>query len=266
MRIGVIGCGGRMGRANLRAILSTEGAELAGGVEAVGHPALGQDLGRLAGLEPVGMNATADLDALLARAHVVVEFTTPEASLEHARATAAAGVAHVIGTTGLDATQEAAIRALASRIPIVRAANTSLGVTLLVALTRKVAAALGPDWDAEIVEMHHRMKVDAPSGTALALGRAVAQGRGVALEAVMQSGRHGQTGARRRGDIGFATLRGGDVVGEHTVLFAAEGERVELSHKATDRAIFARGAVRAALWLAEQPPGLYGMEDVLGLS
>lgn len=266
MRIGVIGCGGRMGRANLRAILASEGAVLAGGVEAAGHPALGQDLGRLAGQEPVGLAASDDLEALLARAHVVVEFTTPEASLEHARAAAAAGVAHVIGTTGLDAAQEAEIRTLAARIPIVRAANTSLGVTLLVALTRKVAASLGPDWDAEIVEMHHRMKVDAPSGTALALGRAVAAGRGVELENVMQSGRHGLTGARRHGDIGFATLRGGDVVGEHTVLFAADGERVELSHKATDRAIFARGAVRAALWLGAQPPGLYGMEDVLGLS
>lgn len=266
MRIGVIGCGGRMGRANLRAILATEGAELAGGVEAPGHPVLGRDLGSLAGLEPVGLVASDDLDALLARAHVVVEFTTPEASLAHARATAAAGVAHVIGTTGLDAAQEAEIRALAGRIPIVRAANTSLGVTLLVALTRKVAATLGPDWDAEIVEMHHRMKVDAPSGTALALGRAVAAGRGVELESVMQSGRHGLTGARSPGDIGFATLRGGDVVGEHTVLFAADGERVELTHKATDRAIFARGAVRAALWLGAQPPGLYGMDDVLGLS
>ncbi len=265
IRIGVIGCGGRMGRLLLRTILEDEGCRLSGGVEQAKSPEVGQDLGRLAGLEPIGLAATRDARALVEESEVVVEFTTPEATVHHAGLAAAAGRAHVIGTTGLGEAQKAAIRRAAERAPIVLAANMSLGVTLLSALVERGARSLDADWDIEILEMHHRMKVDAPSGTALALGEAAAQGRGVALAEVAQRGRDGITGPRRPGEIGFAASRGGDVVGEHRVVFAGMGERLELAHIATDRAIFARGAVRAAQWVVGHKPGLYGIRDVLGL-
>lgn len=265
MRIGIVGCAGRMGRANLREVLGTPGVELAGGVLRPGHRLLGQDLGVLAGLEPAGLVARDDLAALLAVSDAVIEFSTPAASLAHAAQAAAAGCAHVIGTTGLSAAEEAGLASPAARIPIVWAANMSLGVTLLQGLVEQAARALDPAFDIEIVEMHHRHKVDAPSGTALALGQAAARGRGVALETVAVRSRDGITGARREGDIGFATLRGGDVVGEHRVVLAGLGERIELAHIATDRRIFARGAVRAAQWVRGRPPGLYGMADVLGI-
>jgi 4-hydroxy-tetrahydrodipicolinate reductase len=266
MRIGVLGCAGRMGRAVIGEILATEGCTLAGGVDRPGHPALGQDLGVLAGADPAGLAASADAEALIAAAEVVIEFSAPEATAAHATMAAARGTGHVIGTTGLSEAQEQALRAAARRTAIIRAANMSLGVNLLLGLTERVARALAPDaFDIEVLEMHHKHKVDAPSGTALALGEAAARGRGVNLADVAARGRDGLTGARRSGAIGFAALRGGDVVGDHVVIFAGAGERIELAHRATDRRIYARGAVTAARWLEGRPPGLYDMADVLGL-
>ena len=264
VRIAVAGCAGRMGRAILRVVADRADGVISGGLEAAGSRDLGRDLGLLAGLEATGIAASADVAALLARSDVLIDFTAPAATAIHARQAAEAGVAVVVGTTGLSADEQGILDAAATRVPLLQAANMSLGVNLLIALARQVGAALGPDWDAEIVEMHHRHKVDAPSGTALALGAAVAAGRGVDLEAVAVRSRDGHTGARRAGDIGFASLRGGDVVGDHRLVFAGEAERIELAHVATDRAIFARGAVHAACWLAGRPPGRYGMADVLG--
>ena len=265
MRIGVIGCAGRMGRANLREVLGTPGATLAGGVERPGHRALGQDLGVLAGVDPVGSLATDDVPALISTAEAVIEFSTPEATLANAALCAEQGRAHVVGTTGLTPDQEVELRRHAERTAIVWAPNMSLGVNLLLGLVEQVARALDADYDIEILEMHHRHKVDAPSGTALALGRAAAQGRGVELDQVADRARDGITGPRKAGGIGFAVLRGGDVVGDHQVVFAGPGERLELAHHAADRGIYSRGAVRAARWAAGRPPGLYGMADVLGL-
>ena len=266
MRIGVIGCAGRMGRANMAEILATDGLELVGGIEVKGNPAIGEDLGVLAGSDPIGTKATDDLGSLLTAAHAVIEFSTPDASLANAERCADAGCAHVIGTTGLDAGQRARLAELGKAIPIVWAANMSQGVNLLLGLVERVARSLDAEFDIEIVEAHHRHKVDAPSGTALALGEAAAAGRGVRLEDVADRGRDGFTGARRPGDIGFAVMRGGDVIGDHTVLFAGDGERIELTHKASNRSIYSRGAVRAARWAATRPPGFYGMIDVLGLN
>ncbi|HLT01468.1 MAG TPA: 4-hydroxy-tetrahydrodipicolinate reductase [Geminicoccaceae bacterium] len=267
MRIGVLGCAGRMGRAVIGEVLAAEGCTLAGGVDQSDHPALGQDLGTLAGQDPIGIAAHDDAAALIEASDAVIEFSAPEATAAHVALAAAHGTAHVIGTTGLGEPQEEAIREAARRIAIVHAANMSLGVNLLLGLTEQVARALGPEaFDIEILEMHHRHKVDAPSGTALALGRAAAKGRGVDLAAVSDRGRDGLTGARRPGAIGFAALRGGDVVGDHVVIFAGAGERIELAHRASDRRIYARGAVTAARWLRGRPPGLYGMADVLGLA
>ena len=262
----MLGCAGRMGRAVLEAVLEQPGVQLAGGTEAPGHPALGQDLGLLAGRDATGQVASEDAAAVIQAADAVIEFSTPGASATNAVLAGRYGTAHVIGTTGLEPVEFEAIEEAAKRVPVVRAANMSLGVNLLLGLAERVARSLGPDaFDIEIVEMHHRHKVDAPSGTALALGEAVARGRGVRLAAVADRARDGVTGAREAGRIGFAALRGGDVVGDHTVVFAGLGERLELTHRATDRRIYARGAVRAALWTGGQPPGLYGMADVLGL-
>jgi 4-hydroxy-tetrahydrodipicolinate reductase len=208
-----------------------------------------------------------DAEALIAAADVVIEFSAPAAAAAHAALAAAHGSGHVIGTSGLSEAQEQAIRDAAARAAIMRAANMSLGVNLLIGLTEQVARALGPDtFDIEILEMHHKHKVDAPSGTALALGAAAARGRDVRLAEAADRGRDGLTGARKTGAIGFAALRGGDVVGDHVVVFGGAGERIELVHRATDRRIYARGAVTAARWLQGQPPGLYGMADVLGLA
>jgi 4-hydroxy-tetrahydrodipicolinate reductase len=267
MKIGVLGCAGRMGRAVMAELLASPGLELAGGVEASGHPALGQDLGVLAGVEPVGLAASADDSALAADADVLIEFSSPAATVLHAGLAAAHGSRHVIGTTGLSATEEQAVRAAAQQTAILRAANMSLGINLLLGLAEQVSRALGPDaFDVEILELHHRHKVDAPSGTALALGAAVARGRGVDLATVAERGRDGLTGARKVGAIGFAALRGGDAVGDHSVIFAGPGERLELTHRASDRRIYARGAVQAAKWLHGRPPGLYSMVEVLGLT
>lgn len=267
MKIGVLGCAGRMGRAIMSEIISTDGCTLAGGIEAAGHSAIDQDLGALAGLDDVGLRVHDDAANLIEAADVVIEFSTPEATIRHATLAMEKGKAHVIGTTGLDHEAENRLKELATHAPIVCAANMSLGVNLLCGLAEQVARSLGPEaFDIEIVETHHRQKIDAPSGTALALGLAAARGRNVQLEDVADRGRDGITGARRSGDIGFAALRGGDVVGDHSVIFAGIGERLELTHKASDRGIYARGAVHAARWLEGRPAGLYSMADVLGLS
>jgi 4-hydroxy-tetrahydrodipicolinate reductase len=265
--IGVTGCGGRMGRMLVATIHGTEGCRVAGGIEAPGNPLLGRDLGELAGVGRLGLEAGADPARLFAMSDVVVDFTTPAAAVAHANEAARQKKPIVIGTTGLERAQEDAVAAAAKTAPILRAANMSLGVNLLLGVVREVASRLGPDYDIEIVEMHHRHKVDAPSGTALALGRAAAAGRNIDLDHNSARGRDGITGERKRGEIGFASLRGGDVVGDHTVIFAADSERIELTHRAGSRLVFARGAVRAACWLASpgRAPGLYGMNDVLGL-
>jgi 4-hydroxy-tetrahydrodipicolinate reductase len=264
MRIGVVGCAGRMGVNLLREVTATEGCVVGGGSEQPGHVAIGRDVGELAGVDRVGIAVVDDAKALFQSVDAVLDFTVPAATVQHAKLAAETGTALVIGTTGTTAEDDAAIAAAAERTAIMRAANMSVGVNLLLQLTQQVASLLNEDFDIEIVEMHHRHKVDAPSGTALALGHAAADGRGVDHDAVADRGRDGITGARKRGDIGYAVLRGGNVVGDHTVVFAADNERIELTHKAADRAIFARGAVRAALWLQGRSPGLYGMKDVLG--
>ena len=266
MKIGVLGCAGRMGRMLVREISETAGCELAGGTEKPGSEFVGQDVAALAGLDPAGSTVSDVAASLFAAADAVVDFTVPATAADHARLASEHGVALVIGTTGLKAEHHEALRRAAARVAVVEAANTSVCVTLMLGLTQQVAGILGTDYDIEISEMHHRHKVDAPSGTALALGRAAAAGRGVDLDDVAQRVRDGETGPRRPGDIGFATLRGGDVVGTHTVIFAGEGECIELTHRTFSRAVFARGAVRAALWTTDKPPGLYSMGDVLGLS
>jgi 4-hydroxy-tetrahydrodipicolinate reductase len=264
-RIGVIGCAGRVGRMLVADIARTAGCTLAGGVVRPGSAGLGRDIGELAGLGALGVAVGDRPEELLRVSDVAIDFTTPAATAEHARLAARLGKPLVIGTTGLTGAEESALREAAGHVPIVWAANTSLGINLLLGLVDQVAARLGPDWDIEIMEMHHRAKVDAPSGTALALGRTAAAARGTAFDDVAQRGRDGITGARPEGAIGFAALRGGDNIGEHHVIFAGMGERLELIHRATDRGIYSKGAVRAARWLVGRPPGLYGMKEVLGL-
>ncbi len=261
----VTGASGRMGQTLIRLATDSDRIRLVGCVERAGHAWIGQDAGLAMGGAPVGVMVTDDPLEAFALAQAVVDFTTPDATVEFAALAAQARAVHVIGTTGLEAVHLAKIEAASHHAVIVRAGNMSLGVNLLVRLTQKVAAALDADWDIEIVEAHHRMKVDAPSGTALMLGAAAAAGRGVALDDSKVSGRDGITGARARGTIGFSAIRGGDVVGEHDVVFAGMGERIVLRHLATDRAIFARGALRAAIWGQGRKPGQYDMMDVLGI-
>jgi len=265
MRLVVVGAAGRMGRTLTRVVSETPGVRLAAAVERPDAPEIGADSGELAGIGPNGIVLRADARAAFADADGVVDFTAPAATVAFAELTAAAGIVHVIGTTGLSASDEDRIKLSAARARIVKSGNMSLGVNLLAALVRQAARALDADFDIEILEMHHKHKVDAPSGTALLLGRAAAEGRGIELSGHSVRSRDGNTGARRRADVGFATLRGGSVVGEHSVFFAGEGEVIELAHRATERAIFARGAVKAALWARGQEPGLYSMTDVLGL-
>jgi 4-hydroxy-tetrahydrodipicolinate reductase len=265
MRIAVLGAAGRMGQALTRALAETPGCVVAGGLEPKGSPAVGQDIGTVAGIDPLGVAITDDPLALFAHADGVLDFTTPKATVEFAGLAAQARIVHVIGTTGFSDDELAKIEAAARHAAIVKAGNMSMGVNLMAALTARVAETLGPEFDIEILEMHHRHKRDAPSGTSLMLGAAAAKGRGVSLAENSVRTRDGETGPRRQGDIGFASLRGGDVVGEHRVIFAGPGERIELAHIASDRGIFARGAVRAALWARKKPPGLYSMADVLGL-
>lgn len=261
----VTGASGRMGQMLVRMILASDKARLVGALERPGHPWVGRDLGLAMGGAEVGVIVSDDPLEAFARSQAVIDFSTPDATVGFAGLAAQARAVHVIGTTGFEPRHLTKLAAAARHAVIVRAGNMSLGVNLLTRLTRKVAEALDADWDIEIVEAHHRMKVDAPSGTALMLGQAAAEGRGISLEAHRQSGRDGITGARRRGDIGFAAIRGGDVVGEHDVIFAADGERIILRHVATDRTIFARGALKAALWGQDRKPGEYDMMDVLGL-
>jgi 4-hydroxy-tetrahydrodipicolinate reductase len=263
--IGISGCAGRMGRMLVAEVAATPGCKLAGGVDSPNSTALGKDIGELAGIGPIGLTASSDIATLIAAAAVVIDFSTPAASLAHALLAAQARKPIVIGTTGLDDAATAKLREAARQTAILWAPNMSLGVNLLLQLVAEAAQRLGSDYDIEILEMHHRHKVDAPSGTALALGKAAAEGRGIDLAAASQRVRDGITGPRKSGAIGFATLRGGDNPGEHRVLFAAEGEQLELAHRATSRRVFARGAVAAARFLAGKPPGLYGMKDVLGL-
>ncbi len=265
MGLVVVGAAGKMGRTLVRVVSATPGVTLVGAIDRPGTPEIGQDSGLLAGLAPNGIALTDEPVAVFARADGVLDFTVPAATVAFAELTAQARIVHVIGTTGLSADDDRKIAAAARHAAVVKSGNMSLGVNLLAAMVREAAKALDPDFDIEIVEMHHRHKVDAPSGTALMLGRAAAEGRGIDLDAHSVRVRDGHTGPRNRGDIGFATLRGGSVVGEHTVIFASEGEVIEFTHKATDRVLFARGAVKAALWGRDRKPGLYSMADVLGL-
>jgi len=265
IKIAVTGAGGRMGRTLIALIHETAGLTLAGGIEAEGSAHLGADLGTLAGLAPLGLAATDDALNVIKTADALIDFSVPAASVEFAALTAQARIVHVIGTTGFTEADEARISAAARHATIVKAGNMSLGVNLLAALVRQAARALDAAWDIEIVEMHHRHKVDAPSGTALLLGQAAADGRGIALNEHSERGRDGQTGARREGAIGFASLRGGSVVGDHQVIFAGAQERIVLGHVAEDRGIFARGALKAAAWGQGRGPGLFNMADVLGI-
>lgn len=264
IRAVLVGASGRMGQA-ITTIIAREFPDvlLSGAVAAADSGVIGQDLGTHAGIASLGVPIRSDLDGLLDAAGVVIDFSHPSALATTLAACTAARVALLIGTTGLTAEDLRGVETAARSIAILQAPNTSLGVTLLLELVRRSAAAL-PDFDIDVYEAHHRQKKDAPSGTALALGRAAAQGRGVRLEDVAVTSRE-SSGARRSGDIGFAVVRAGDIVGEHSVGFTGVGERLVLSHTATDRAIFARGAVTAARWLAGRPPGRYSMAQVLGL-
>lgn len=266
LRLVVVGAAGRMGRMLTQTIPDTVGVRLVAALEAEGASCLGADSGAAFGQGPNGVPVTSDVAAALAQADAVIDFSAPAATVAMAIAAAKARVAHVIGTTGLSDADLDAIAAAARETVVVRSGNMSLGVNLLAVLVERAAQALGPAWDAEIVEMHHKLKVDAPSGTALLLGEAVAKGRGIALAEHSARGRDGVTGPRKAGDIGFAALRGGTVVGDHTVIFAGAGERIEFSHRAEDRGIFARGALAAALWTRGKAAGLYSMADVLGLT
>ncbi|MEM9318625.1 MAG: 4-hydroxy-tetrahydrodipicolinate reductase [Pseudomonadota bacterium] len=265
LAVAVMGVSGRMGQMLAGLLLDHDAATLVAATEAPGRAWIGQDLGLAMGGQARGVTVTDDPGPAIAAAQAVIDFTAPAATLAHSRIAAETGTALVVGTTGLSAADIASLGDAATKTALVRAGNMSLGVNLPTLLTRQVAQALGESFDIEIVESHHRHKVDAPSGTALMLGAAAAEGRGVALDDVAERGRDGITGARAPGAIGFAALRGGDVVGEHDVVFAGPGERIVLRHLASDRAIFARGAIRAALWAQGQPPGAYDMVDVLGL-
>ncbi len=266
MGLVIVGAGGRMGRTLTQVVHETPGCFISGGLEAEGSVFLGQDVGTLAGVGELGVTVSDDPLELFVKAQGVLDFTVPAATVSLAGLAAQARIVHVIGTTGCSAEDDEKIKAASRHATIIKSGNMSLGVNLLAALTRKVAASLGEEFDIEVVEMHHRHKVDAPSGTALLLGEAAAQGRNVDLEGKAVRSRDGHTGARRPGDIGFATLRGGSVVGEHSVVFAGDAERIELVHKAESREIFARGAVRAALWGQGRGPGLFSMADVLDIA
>jgi 4-hydroxy-tetrahydrodipicolinate reductase len=265
MRLIVAGAGGRMGRTLIKAIAETEGLALAGATESANSPLIGQDSGELAGLGPNRVPIVAEVKPMAIAAEAILDFTVPAATIAFAALAAEANIIHIIGTTGLSAEHEATIRDAAQRATIVKSGNMSVGVNLVAALARRVAKTLDEDFDIEILEMHHNKKVDAPSGTALLLGEAAAQGRAISLAQRAVRSRDGHTGARQKGDIGFAALRGGTVVGEHSVIFAGPAERIELVHRAEDRMLFANGALKAVLWARDKKPGLYSMADVLGL-
>lgn len=265
VKLVVCGAAGRMGRAITALIVAEPGATLHAAVETAGHPALGQDAGVLAGGAPLGVTLTADYAAAAGADTVTLDFTAPVATVEHLRAAVRNQAGIVIGTTGFSADEQRELDQLAPQTRCVVAANMSIGVNVLLTLVERAAAALGSAFDPEIVEIHHRLKVDSPSGTALALGRAVAAGSGRDFERTARLAREGIVGKRTDEEIGIVALRGGDVIGDHTVVFAGLGERLELSHRAQSRDCLARGAVRAGLWLADKPVGRYGMKDVLGL-
>ena len=266
MRLVVAGASGRMGQTLIRLIAQTPGVVLSGAIERPGAPEVGQDAGKVAGLEPNGVLITDDPLSLLTSAEGIIDFTAPGATVELAALAAQMRIVHVIGTTGLSKEDFVRLKAAARHAVVVQSGNMSLGVNLLAAVVKRVARSLDEDFDIEILEMHHNRKVDAPSGTALLLGQAAAEGRGIDLDGHSDRVRDGHTGAREKGHIGFATLRGGTVVGEHTVIFASEGERIEFAHKAESRVIFARGALKAAMWGFGRKPGYYSMADVLGLA
>jgi 4-hydroxy-tetrahydrodipicolinate reductase len=265
MRLIVAGAGGRMGRTLVKAIAETKGLALAGAVDAPGSAVIGRDSGELAGLGANGIAVATDPAPLLANADGLIDFTIPAATVAFVELTARLGRVHIIGTTGLSGENDKLVAEAAKKAIIVKSGNFSMGVNLIAALTKRVAKTLDESFDIEIFEMHHNKKIDAPSGTALMFGRAAAEGRGIDLATHSARGRDGETGARKSGDIGFASLRGGTVVGEHSVIFAGPAERIELVHRAEDRMIFARGALHAAAWARGQKPGLYSMADVLGL-
>jgi 4-hydroxy-tetrahydrodipicolinate reductase len=266
MRLIVAGAGGRMGRTLVRVIDETPGAVLVGALEAPGSELLGKDAGVLAGLPANGVKLSADLWSMSANADGILDFTVPAATIANVAIAAERGLVHVIGTTGLSPSDDAVIRSVTDRAIVVKSGNMSLGVNLLAALVKRVAQSLDQSFDIEILELHHKQKIAAPSGTALMLGEAAAAGRKIALEQHSARGRDGLTGARRAGDIGFASLRGGTAAGDHSVIFAGPSERITLSHHAEDRALFAQGALKAALWAHGKKPGMYSMTDVLGLS
>lgn len=263
LNVAVAGAGGRMGRMLIEAVLASGDCRLSGALDQPGSPALGQDAGAFAG-RVTGVAVTAQLHAGLAGADVLIDFTRPEGTLAHLAVCAELGVRAVIGTTGFTVEQKAQIAAHAAGCATVLAANMSVGVNVMLRLLQQAAQALGPGYDIEVVEAHHKHKVDAPSGTALAMGEVLARARGADLAQDGVFTRHGHTGERRPGSIGFATVRGGDIVGEHTVLFCGAGERLEIAHKSSSRQNYADGSLRAARFLAGRAPGLYGMDDVLG--
>ena len=265
IKIVITGGSGRMGQMLIQQVQDADGAELAAVTERKGHDWVGRDIGEAMGGVALGVKVTDDPLEAAVGAHAMIDFTSPDASCEHAAIAAQAKLVHVIGTTGFALEHFAKLSAAARHAIIVRAGNMSLGVNLLTQLTKQVAAALDEDFDIEIIESHHNRKVDAPSGTALMLGEAAAEGRNVSLDTAADRARDGITGARERGKIGFHAIRGGDVVGEHDVIFAADGERIVLRHLATDRRIFSRGALKAALWGQGKKPGEYDMLDVLGM-
>lgn len=266
LKVAIAGAGGRMGAANIRAVVATPGLAVHSAFDRIGAPAVGKDAGELAGLETLNIAVLDHVEAALAGAQAILDFTAPAASVALAKLAAQRGLVHIIGTTGCSVEDEAAIRQAAKAgARIVKAGNFSLGVNLLLGLVEKAAAQL-PGFDIEILEMHHNKKVDAPSGTALMLGAAAAKGRGIDLATHSVRVRDGHTGPRQTGTIGFATLRGGNVVGDHSVILAGPSERIELTHRADNRALFAEGAVRAALWARDQKPGYYSMADVLGFT
>ena len=267
-KIGILGAAGRMGRMIAKEILSGahDGAKLAAAGEHASSTVLSRDIGALCGLGDCGVAISADRAAVFAACDVLIDFTTPAATMEHAATAHETGKALVVGTTGLGEVEQAALSSAAAKAAVLQAANMSVGVNVLLSVVEQLSARLGPeDFDIEIFEAHHKHKVDAPSGTALALAEAAAKGRGVKLDEAMVPARYGQIGPRPEGAIGMSVFRGGDVIGDHTVTFAALGERIEIGHRASDRALFARGAVRAALWLAGKPAGRYTMRDVLGI-
>jgi len=265
IKVVVAGAGGRMGGLLVALVKESAAFQLVGAVERKGHSAVGEDAGEVAGCGKLGVTVTDDLTALADRAEVLIDFTTPDATLAHLEVMASRRKAMVIGTTGLSAEQLAELRTKARTTPCVFAPNMSVGVTVILKVLAQMARTLGEDYDIEVLEAHHRLKKDAPSGTAIKLAQVLAEATGKDLDAVAAYGRKGMIGERKKGEIGMQVIRAGDIVGDHTVLFGGMDERIEVTHRAQSRDTFARGALRAARWVVKQPPGLYDMQDVLGL-